>query len=118
MNTMPTVQKFLYSNGTRSVQAGNATRPKVPVSYPASNCTWQEYDALGVCNQSVQLEASELLLYACLNTTIDWSARFTGPTKNAPRGQVCGYSINATSSAPTVVSSYIIRNDTVFNAEP
>jgi hypothetical protein len=40
-NTMPTVQKFLYGNGTRSVQSGNATRPGVPLSCPASKALGQ-----------------------------------------------------------------------------
>lgn len=70
MNTMPTVQKFLYGNGTRSVQSGNATRPEIPVSCPASNCTWPEYDTLGIRSQYVRLEAGELLSYACLDTML------------------------------------------------
>jgi hypothetical protein len=115
---MPTVHKFLYSNSTRSVRSGNTTRPKVPVSCSLSKCTWQEYDTLGVCSHSVQLKASELLSYACLNMTIDWSAHPTGPTKDVPCGQVCGYSINITSSAPTLMSSYTIKNDTRFDPEP
>ena len=118
MNTMPTVQKFLYGNGTRSVQSGNATRPEIPVSCPASNCTWPEYDTLGVCSQCVQLEAAGLLSYACLNTTIDWSAHSIGPTKFIPNGQVCGYFINATSSAPTLMSGYIVNNGTRAAEEP
>lgn len=117
-NTMPTVQKFLYSNGTRSVQSGNATRPEIPLSCPASNCTWPEYVTLAVCGQCVNLEASALLTYACMNTTIDWSAHSTGPTKNAPTGQVCGYFVNATSDSPTLMSGYIVRNDTGSDSAP
>ncbi|KAJ4381545.1 hypothetical protein N0V86_002905 [Didymella sp. IMI 355093] len=110
-NTMPTVQKFLYGNGTQSVQSGNATRPEVPLSCPASNCTWPEYDTLAVCGQCVRLDPVELLTYTCLNTSIDWSAHTTGPTKDVPIGQVCGYFVNATSDTPTLMSGYIVTND-------
>lgn len=117
-NTMLTVQKFLYGNGTQSVQSGNATRPDIPLSCPASNCTWPEYDTFAVCGQCVQLDQSELLTYACLNTSIDWSAHSTDPTRDIPTGQVCGYFLNATSDAPTLMSGYIVKNDTKTSTAP
>jgi hypothetical protein len=109
-NTMPAVQKFLHSNGTRPVQSGNATRPKVPLSRPAINFTWPEYDTLAICGQCVQLDPAELLTNARLNTSIDWSVRSIGPKKDVPVGQVCGYFINATSPTSTLMSGYILNN--------
>lgn len=116
-NTLTTVQKYLYGNGTHATQSGNATRPDIPVSCPASNCTWPEYNTLAVCSNCVEMDASELLTYVCLNTTIDWSAHSTGPTKNVPTGQVCGYFVNATSEKPTLMSGYIVPNDTKVDSE-
>lgn len=108
-NIMPIVQRFLYGNGTRSIPSGNATRPEIPLSCPASNCTWPLYDSLAVCSQCAQLDVSELLTNTCLNTTIDWSAHSTGPTSDTPSGMVCGYFINATSDTPVLVSGYVVQ---------
>jgi len=110
-NIEPIVQRFLYDNGTQAVLFGNGTRPDIPLSCPTSNCTWPDYETLAICSKCTRIEVAELLTYACKNTTIDWSAHFTGPIKpeKIPNGTVCGYFVNATSSAPILMSGYVVN---------
>jgi hypothetical protein len=54
------------------------TRPDIPLSCPTSNCTFAEYETLAVCSRCASIDVSELLTYACLDTTIDWSLQTTG----------------------------------------
>ncbi|CAI9637048.1 unnamed protein product [Alternaria burnsii] len=105
----PVISQFFVDNGTQPVEFGNGTRPEIPLSCPTSNCTWPEYETLGVCSQCV--EASNLLEWACLYTKIDWSANSTGPISDdtMPNGTVCGYYLNATSEAPVLMSGYIME---------
>jgi hypothetical protein len=105
----PVVRQFFVDNGTQPVEFGNGTRPEIPLSCPTSNCTWPEYETLGVCSQCV--EASNLLEFACLYTKIDWSANSTGPISDdtMPNGTVCGYYLNATSEAPVLMSGYVLE---------
>jgi hypothetical protein len=109
-NMRPVVSQFFIDNGTEPVQFGNGTRPDIPLSCPTSNCTWPEYETLAVCSECV--ETPDLLQYACLNTTVDWSANQTGPINATayPREMVCGYFLNATSSAPVLMSGYIVED--------
>ena len=110
-NIEPIVQRFLYDNGTQAVPFGNGTRPDVPLSCPTSNCTWPDYETLAVCSKCTRMEASDVLTYACMNTTIDWSVHYTGHVKpgKMPNGTVCGYFINATSTAPILMSGYVVN---------
>jgi hypothetical protein len=105
----PVISQFFVDNGTQPVEFGNGTRPEIPLSCPTSNCTWPEYETLGVCSQCVG--ASNLLEWACLYTKIDWSANSTGPISDdtMPNGTVCGYYLNATSEAPVLMSGYIME---------
>ena len=107
---MRTVQQFLYGNGTYSVQSGNSTRPEVPLSCPATNCTWPVYDTLAVCSQYVPIDVSSFLSYACMNTKIDWSAHTVDPKVPDWNGEVCGYVVNVTSDRPMLMSGYVIEN--------
>ncbi|KAF1363051.1 hypothetical protein EJ07DRAFT_103628 [Lizonia empirigonia] len=113
----PTIRQFLYGNGTRSVEFGNGTRPDIPLSCPTSNCTWPEYETLAVCSQCSQIDVSEILTFACLNTTIDWTAAFTGEIDDTttPNGIACGYFVNATSTAPILMSGYLFNKSNVGN---
>jgi hypothetical protein len=100
-------QKFLYDNGTQPLQFGNGTRPDIPLSCPTSNCTWPLYDTLGVC--SACTDVSELLTFACLNTTVDWAANSSGAylEYTYPNARMCGYFLNATSDTPILMSGYL-----------
>ncbi|KAF9700647.1 hypothetical protein EKO04_001535 [Ascochyta lentis] len=103
----PVVGQFFIDNGTQPVPFGNGTRPDIPLSCPTNNCTWPEYETLGVCSQCVKV--TDMLSYACLFTKIDWSADQTGEISDVsyPNGTVCGYFLNATSSTPVLMSGYI-----------
>jgi hypothetical protein len=107
----PVVGQFFIDNGTQPVPFGNGTRPEIPLSCPTSNCTWPEYETLGVCSQCVEI--SDMLDYACLFTRIDWSTDQTGELSNAgyPNATVCGYFLNVTSSAPVLMSGYIVEEN-------
>ncbi|KAH7350472.1 hypothetical protein BKA66DRAFT_476123 [Pyrenochaeta sp. MPI-SDFR-AT-0127] len=106
---LPVIRPFFYDNGTLPVVFGNGTRPDIPLSCPTSNCTWPEYETLGVCSQCV--DASNLLEFACRYTTIDWTANHTGPIspETTPNGTVCGYFLNDESGTSTLMSGYIVE---------
>ena len=109
-NLAPAIRKYLYENGTQPVPFGNGTRPDIPLSCPTSNCTWPEYETLAVCSSCTEVSHLLDLTYTCMdNATIDWSANWTGPLSDVPypNGTVCGFFLNATSSAPTLLSGYI-----------
>jgi hypothetical protein len=112
--------EFFYGNGTQAIPFGNGTRPEIPLTCPSSNCTWPPYETLAVC--SICADVSDIVApqYACLNTTIDWSAAWQGPLRTVPysNGIVCGYFLNATSSAPILLSGYVLPlNGSVTSGE-
>jgi hypothetical protein len=111
----PIVKKFFYGNGTQPVAFGNGTRPEISLTCPTSNCTWPEYESLGVCSKCAAIDVPDILTFACLNTTIDWSAHTEGPFTDdtLPNGTVCGYFVNATSESPTLMSGYIFNETEV-----
>jgi hypothetical protein len=53
------------------------------------------------------------ITFACINTTIDWSANWAGPITEDPypNGTVCGHFLNATSDLPTLLSGYILAQE-------
>lgn len=108
----PVIGQFFSDNGTQPVPFGNGTRPDIPLSCPTDNCTWPEYDTLGVCSQCVEIE--DMLEYACLFTQIDWNADHTGELGDVsyPNGTVCGYFLNATSENPVLMTGYIVNGNT------
>ncbi|KAF1936136.1 hypothetical protein EJ02DRAFT_414481 [Clathrospora elynae] len=110
-NLLPTTIKYLYGNGTTPVPFGNGTRPDIPLSCPTSSCTWPEYETLAVCSSCVEVSGLLNLTYACVNTTIDWSTNWTGPLRDVPyqNGTVCGYFLNATTSAPILLSGHVVN---------
>ncbi|KAH7093057.1 hypothetical protein FB567DRAFT_487165 [Paraphoma chrysanthemicola] len=101
---------FFWRNGTQPVPFGNGTRPEIPLSCPTSNCTWPPYETLGICSGCTDVTKILNSTFACLNTTIYWSAAWIGPLKKVPypNGTVCGHFINATSTAPTLLSGYVL----------
>jgi hypothetical protein len=104
-----TAAQFFFGNGTQAVPFGNGTRADIPLSCPTSNCTWPQYQSLGVCSSCA--DVSHLLTYACLTTKVDWIANLTGAgTENLyPNGTVCEYFFNATSEAPVLMSGYNVN---------
>ncbi|KAH6632988.1 hypothetical protein C7974DRAFT_163116 [Boeremia exigua] len=107
----PVVGQFMINNGTPPMLFGNGTRPEIPLTCPSSNCTWPEYRTLGVCSKCV--EVSDILRYACLMTSVDWSTNHIGPLDSSryPNKTACGYFLNATSASPVLMSGRIIEDD-------
>jgi hypothetical protein len=102
----PASVSFFYGNGTQPNTLGNGTSPEIPVSCPTSNCTWPEYETLGVCSQCMSI--SQLLTFACTTTKADWIANLTGGRldNEIPEVSVCGYFLNATEDLPVLLSGY------------
>ncbi|KAH8730726.1 hypothetical protein GQ44DRAFT_699754 [Phaeosphaeriaceae sp. PMI808] len=118
LDIVAVVEKFAFENGTQPVSYGNGARPDIPLSCPTSNCTWPVYETFGVC--SLCEDVSAHLTYACLNSTIDWTANTDGggpitgisSTLNITlKGSTCGYFLNATSLNPTLMSGYLVNAD-------
>lgn len=107
----PVVGQFMVNNGTTPVSFGNGTRPEIPLTCPSSNCTWPEYETLGICNECIEL--SNILDHGCLETNVDWSATQVGSIRDMqyPNKTVCGYFLNLTSSSPVLMSGYILENE-------
>jgi hypothetical protein len=103
------LRTYFYFNGTEPVPYGNGTRPDIPLSCPTSKCEWPEYETLAVCSKCEEVSDSLDLTYTCLNTTIDWSAKYLGPISEVPypHGTVCGHFLNATSARPILLTGYV-----------
>jgi hypothetical protein len=105
--------EFFFGNGTQAIPFGNGTRPDIPLTCPSGNCTWPPYETLAVCSSCADVSNIIAPAYACLNTTIEWSAAWEGPLKTVPysNGTVCGYFLNATSSTPILLSGYVLPSN-------
>ncbi|KAF1829800.1 hypothetical protein BDW02DRAFT_602254 [Decorospora gaudefroyi] len=108
-NMFVEIRKFAYGNGTQPVLFGNGTRPEIPLSCPTSNCTWPEYDTLGVCSQCV--EVADLLTFKCLTNKVDWTAGGVEDESGYPNATMCGYFLNATSDNPILMSGYLVGSN-------
>lgn len=102
-------KKFFYENGTQSIPIGNGTRAEMPINCPTGNCTWAPYKSLGVCSKCS--DVSEMLTFACLNTTVDWVGNLTGAGTESkyPNGTMCGYFLNVETETklPILMSGYL-----------
>lgn len=102
------LRSYFYFNGTEPVAYGNGTRPDIPLSCPTSKCEWPEYETLAVCSKCEEVSSSLDLSYACLNTTIEWSAKYMGPSDGPySNGTICGHFLNATSARPVLLTGYV-----------
>jgi hypothetical protein len=115
--TAPMIKSYFYENGSKPVPFGSGFRPDIPLSCPSSRCTWPEYDTLATCSSCVDVSQDLNITYACLNTTIDWSAEWQGPLTEVPYpiGMVCGHFLNVTSTTPVLLSGYIMRENGTRN---
>jgi hypothetical protein len=115
--TSPMIRSYFYENGSPPVPFGSGLRPDIPLSCPSSRCTWPEYDTLATCSSCVDVSQDLNITYACLNTTIDWSAEWQGPLTEVPypTGMVCGHFLNVTSTTPVLLSGYIMQENGTRN---
>lgn len=96
------VLKYLYAPSAQPLPFGKDFRPNIPLSCPTGNCTWPEYETLGVCSQCEDI--SDLLTYDCLTGPLDWIADVK-PANGTGRlvyenGTQCGWFINGTNTDP------------------
>lgn len=90
--TVGIAHRFLFDKGLSPVNFWNQTRAEFPVLCPGSNCTWPEYETLGVCSQCI--DATDELEFGCRNANLDWiwlsddNADGTSPYIN---GSACGW---------------------------
>jgi hypothetical protein len=100
---------FFNGNGTQPMAFGNGTRAEIPLTCPSSNCTWPNYDTLGICSECVAI--TDLLDFTCMYTRVDWTSELNATISSYPNATVCGYFLNATSDQPTLMSGYIVDDD-------
>jgi hypothetical protein len=110
---------FFYSNGSAPASFGRGVRAEVPVNCPSSNCTWPEFETLAICSKCT--EVSNLLRFACINTTLDWvqipdAKPDTGETIFL-NGTSCGWWINADTNNPLLMTGYNVDNGTAHSGE-
>ncbi|KAF2644167.1 hypothetical protein P280DRAFT_546987 [Massarina eburnea CBS 473.64] len=116
-NLLAVANRFFYKNGTVPITFGKGTRAEVPLSCPSSNCTWPQYETLGMC--STCTPAEDLLEFKCLNATLDWiRIPDTNPTTLQsvfPNGTSCGYWLKA--DDPLLMTGYDIDHGTNHSGE-
>ncbi|KAF2734688.1 hypothetical protein EJ04DRAFT_564103 [Polyplosphaeria fusca] len=102
---------YFYDNGTMPITFGKGIRSEVPLACPSSNCTWPDYDTLGVCSKCVK--ASDQLEFKCLNAPLDW-AQVPGVDDKFyvqyVNGTACGWFLKA--DAPLLMTGYNVDRDT------
>jgi hypothetical protein len=116
-NMMGAVHHFFYDKGITPITFGKGVRAEIPVSCPSSNCTWPEFETLGIC--SACEEASDLLEFRCHNRLLDW-IQVPGVDKETgdrtyTNGTSCGWWLKA--DEPLLMTGYNIDRDTPYAGE-
>jgi hypothetical protein len=110
LNLLAIANRFFYDRGTAPIAFGQGTRAEVPLSCPSRNCTWTQYETLGMCSTCTPIP--DLLEFKCrLNMTLDW---IKVPDKDPdnldivyPNGTSCGYWLKA--DDPLLMTGYTDR---------
>lgn len=107
---------YFYNNGTSPMVFGKGYRAEVPLGCPHSNCTWPEYETLGM--QSECVDASDRLEFKCLEAKLDW---IQSPYSDGehwatyPNGTACGYWL--ASDPPLLMTGYAVDKGKNFSGE-
>jgi hypothetical protein len=113
-NLLAVANRFFYGHGTVPITFGKGTRAEVPLSCPSSNCTWPQYETLGMCSTCAPIP--DLLEFKCLDTTLDWIKipDIDPDTQDSvfPNGTSCGYWLKA--DDPILMSGYTNRSGEVL----
>jgi len=115
-NMLGIAAHYFYDNGTYPITFGKGIRAEIPLACPYSNCTWPEYETLGVCSKCVG--AADLLEFMCLNTTLDWVQIPDADEEGYvvyPNGTSCGWYLKA--DEPVLMSGYNVDQDTAHSGE-
>ncbi|KAL5372495.1 hypothetical protein DPSP01_013457 [Paraphaeosphaeria sporulosa] len=106
--------RFFYNNGELPVTFGKSVRAEVPLGCPNSNCTWPEYETLGIHTRCS--DASDRVEFKCTNTTLDWIQNPivdpSGEDADAtfPNGTACGWWLKA--DTPLLMTGYDVDRGT------
>lgn len=104
-----TAYRYFFDKGTVPVTGnnGNKIRPAIPLECPSSNCTWTEYESLGVCNRCE--DVTDRLEFRCRNSTLDWIQSPVAlpdlSTWDYPIGTACGWYLIA--DDPILMAGYV-----------
>ncbi|KAJ4293706.1 hypothetical protein N0V90_008990 [Kalmusia sp. IMI 367209] len=103
-----TAYHYFFDNGTGSVTSSkdDGIRPAIPLACPNSNCTWSEYESLGVCNSCE--DVTDRLEFRCRVSILDW---IQSPVAipdlsnwDYPNGTACGWYLIADN--PILMTGY------------
>ncbi|KAJ4299700.1 hypothetical protein N0V90_004946 [Kalmusia sp. IMI 367209] len=118
MNLQGTLARYFYDNGTIPMPFGRGFRAEVPLACPNSNCTWPEYETLGVHSECVDIK--DRLEFKCLRKELDW---VQVPIKDPqlieaisfPNGTACGWWTKA--DDPLLMVGYNVDKNTEHAGE-
>ncbi|KAF1979338.1 hypothetical protein BU23DRAFT_385426, partial [Bimuria novae-zelandiae CBS 107.79] len=96
------VARFFYNNGTPPMTFGRGIRAEVPLGCPNSNCTWPEYETLGIHSECT--DASNRLEFRCLKELATY-----------PNGTACGWWLK--SDPPLLMTRYDVDRNTNYSGE-
>jgi hypothetical protein len=109
--------RFFYDNGTVPVAFGKGIRAEIPLACPDSNCTWTEYETLGICSQCE--EAFDTLEFKCVRGPLDWVQMPTmdpdGGEYIYPNGTACGWFLKGDTSI--LMAGYSVDKNTAHSDE-
>ncbi|KAF2877161.1 hypothetical protein BDV95DRAFT_140700 [Massariosphaeria phaeospora] len=116
-NMLGATYHHFYEDGTLPISFGKGVRAEIPLVCPNSNCTWPEYETLGICSKCA--DVGDLLEFKCVNSTLDW---IQVPDVDAesgeavfPNGTSCGWYLK--SDDPVLMTGYNVDSDTSFAGE-
>jgi hypothetical protein len=112
------VSRFFYNNGTPPMTFGRGVRAEVPLGCPNSNCTWPEYETLGIHSECT--DASDRLEFGCHKGQLDWVQVPDMDPKGLesstyPNGTACGWWLK--SDPPLLMTGYNVDRDSAHSGE-
>lgn len=103
--------QLFFDDGTFPFPFGKGMRADIPLACPNSNCTWPEYETLGVCSNC--MDATDLLEFRCVEATLDWvhiPNEDEEGIRTSPEGTSCGWYLEA--DDPVLMTGYNVDRDT------
>lgn len=108
---------YFYGSGMLPITFGKGIRSEVPLGCPYSNCTWSDYETLGICNKCT--DVTENLEFGCKNGTLDWvqvpEVDVEKLETTYPNGTACGWYLKA--DDPLLMTGYNVDRDTAHDGE-
>ncbi|CAI6323215.1 unnamed protein product [Periconia digitata] len=107
-NIRPLLERFLFGRDSQPMSMGERINPDIPILCPTNNCTFPQYNTLGVCSRCV--DVSDLLQFMCRAAPADWVGNLTRNWEY-PNRTMCGYFLNATGPAPVMMFGYSLSEE-------